>query len=66
MMDSMTEKLEMMIFGAIKNDFCPAPISSDDDVENIIYKSRVPYFNLDSDKFLLPILAQGAQGKRFK
>ena len=62
MLDSVTEKIEQMIFGALQKDFCPAPISTDQEVENIIYKSRLPHIPLDPDKFLLPILAQGAQG----
>lgn len=63
MLDSVTEKLEQMIFGALQKDFCPAPITTEQEVESIIYKSRMPQIRLDPNKFLLPILAQGAQGR---
>ena len=62
MVDSATEKLESAIFGALQHGFCPAPITTDLEVERLIRRSKETQLILDPERFLLPVLAQGVQG----
>ena len=53
-LDAVTDQLETVIYGALKEDYCPAtgrkwPVDS---------KSSSPIHQLNPDKFLLPILAE--------
>ena len=49
--DVMMLKMEQLIYGAMKEDFCPAQQSLD--------KPSKPIINLRPDFFLLPVLAGG-------
>ena len=53
-LDAVTDQLETVIYGALKEDYCPAtgrkwPVD---------LKSSSPIHRLNPDKFLLPILAE--------
>ena len=61
-LDSVEEKVELAIFGVLQQEFCPSPLQSSRQIKNAITSVRGPQIVLDPSKFLLPILAQGAQG----
>ena len=62
-LDAVTDQLETVIYGALKEDYCPAtgrkwPLDS---------KSSQPIYQLNPNKFILPILAEeGFQNDAWK
>ena len=62
-LDAVTDQLETVIYGALKEDYCPAtgrkwPLDS---------KSSSPMYELNPNKFILPILAEaGFQNDAWK